>query len=103
MPDYKTDTKPLALRILDEVSLAQVRTYYGKTPGYDAKSQLFRDLGIPADYFGALAPDVNEILDKYVGSTAVTSKGLRNCSTIGDFISLFSTAAGAAIPQGEPK
>ena len=44
-PDYTTDTKPKALQILDDVSLAQVVKYYGKTPGYDAKSQLFRDLG----------------------------------------------------------
>lgn len=103
-PDFLTDTKALALQILDDVSLADVRKYYGAKPaGYDAKSQLLRDLGIPADYFGALALDINDLLARYPGSKRLTSKGLRNCATIGDFISLFSTAAGATIPPGEPK
>jgi len=102
-PDYTTDTKPKALQILDDVSLAQVVKYYGKSPGYDAKSQLFRDLGIPADYFGVLAPDINDVLGQYLGSTRLTSKGLRNCDTIGAFISIFCTAAGSTIPTGEPK
>lgn len=102
-PDYFTETKPLALRILDDISFAQVQKYYGKSPGYDAKSQLFRDLGIPADYFGALAPDINGILARYPGSKRLTGKGLRNCSAIGDFVSLFCTAAGSTIPAGEPK
>jgi hypothetical protein len=102
-PDFLTEMKPLAIRILDEISLSEVRTYYGKTPGYDAKSRLLLDLGIPADYFGALAPDINEILRGYPGAGGLTSIGLRNCNTIGDFISLFSTAAGATVPPGEPK
>lgn len=102
-PDYATVAKPIALQVLDDVSLAEVRRYYGKSPGYDAKSQLLRDLGIPADYFAALAPDINDILAHYPGSRRVTSKGLRNCNTIGDFISLFCKAALSTIPAGEPK
>lgn len=102
-PDYLTRTKPLALRILDDISLADVVYYYLKTPGYDAKSQLFRDLGVPPDYFATLAPDINGVLGQFPGSKRLTSKGLRNCSSIGDFISLFCTAAGSTMPPGEPK
>lgn len=102
-PDYKTAIKPLALQILDDISLAEVQVYYGKVPGYDAKSKLFNDLGIPADYFAAYAKDVNTLLRQFEDSQRVTSKGLRNCATIGDFISLLSLAAGATLPAGEPK
>lgn len=102
-PDYLIKTKPLALRILDDVSLAKVVYYYGKTPGYDAKSQLFKDLGIPPDYFATLARDINGVLGQFTDSKRITSKGLRNCSSIGDFISLFCTAAGSTVPPGEPK
>jgi len=102
-PSYSSDTKPKSLRILDEISLAEVRQYYGKTPGYDAKSQLFRDLGIPPDYFALAVDDINADLATYAGSKSVTAKGVRNCATIGDFISLYSKAAGATIPPGEPK
>lgn len=102
-PDYLTKTKPLALRILDEISLANVVYYYGKSPGYDAKTQLFRDLGLPPDYLATLAPDINRILGRFPGSARLTSKGLRNCGSIGDFVSLFCTAAGSTVPTGEPK
>lgn len=102
-PDYSSKTKPQALGILDDISLAQVVKYYGKTPGYDAKSQILKDLGIPGDYFGVLAPDINDLLAKYPGSSRLTSQGIRNCATIGDFISLYCKAAGSTIPTGEPK
>ena len=101
-PDYSTDTKPLVLKILDDISGAQVQKYYDKKPGYDAKSQLYKDLGLPADYFSAYVKDINDILRRYPNSGRLTALGMRNCTTIGDFISLFCKAAGAAIPPGEP-
>ncbi len=95
------DVKLHALEILDPVTQENLVAQYGTK--FSAKSKLFLDLGIPPERMAVMAPKVNQELKRYPGSLNVTSSALSVLGTVGDFVSLFSRAAGVAIPPGEPK
>ncbi|TWO67785.1 hypothetical protein FN976_25715 [Caenimonas sedimenti] len=98
--DYKA-AKARALEILDDVTMAELVKLYGDK--YNAKTVLFKQLGIPPERLFHLAEEVNDHAKANPGHVNITGNALASCKTVGDFITRFCQAANLTITPPEPK
>jgi hypothetical protein len=98
--DYPA-AKLRALEILDAVTMAELIKLYGDK--YNAKTALFKQLGIPPERLFHLADDVNESVVNNPGHKNITGNALSTCKVIGDFITRFCQAANVPMQPPEPK
>ena len=98
-PSYAT-LKAEAIEILDENTDLALAANYGAQ--YNAKTALFKVLGIGPERMWAMAPTVNKHLRKYPRFRPVTSAAMASCGKVAEFIVLYSEGANVAVPKGEP-
>lgn len=98
-PSYVA-VKTEAIQILDDNTTVALVPQYGAQ--YNAKTALYKGLGIGPERMWAMAPTVNKRLRRYSNFRPVTSAAMASCEQIGEFIELYCGGARASVPSGEP-